>query len=71
MTRKKARHLLMEFARRIYMQEHGTLKGFGKIAKHYSDSWRHENYAVTGGYKAAWNSEIMVQLRKSVGMYSN
>lgn len=68
MTRKRARHLLLEMSRRLYMQEHGTLKGFGKVAKHYSDSWRHANYSITGGYKAAWNSEIMVALRKAVDM---
>ena len=68
MTRRKARHLSIELCRRLYMNEHGNLKGFGKVARHYSDSWRHKDYATTGGYKAAWESEIMVMLRKSVGM---
>lgn len=68
MTRKRARHLLLEMSRRLYMQEHGNLKGFGKVARHYSDSWRHANYATTGGYRAAWDSEIMTTLRRSVGM---
>lgn len=68
MTRKKARHLNMELCRRLYEREHGTLKGFGIIAKWYSDSWRHTDYSKTGGYKATWNNDVMVQLRKSVGM---
>lgn len=68
MTRKKARKLMRELSRRLYLQQHGTLKGFGKIDKFYDDSWRHKDYRVTGGYKAAWNLDIMVDLRKSVGM---
>lgn len=68
MTRKKARHLNLELCRRLYLKEHGNLKGFGKIAKFYSDSWRHKDYSKTGGYKAAWNNEVMVTLRKSVEM---
>lgn len=68
MTRKKARNLLLEMSRRIYLQQHGSLKGFGEVAKFYRDSWRHKDYKSTGGYKKAWNSEIMVALRKSVGM---
>ena len=68
MNRKRARHLLLEVSRRLYLKEHGNLKGFGKIAKFYNDDWRHTDYKVTGGYKAAWNNEIMVRLRESVGM---
>ena len=68
MTRKRARHLLLEMSRRVYLKEHGTLKGFGKIAKHYNDDWRHINYATTGGYKKSWNSELMVLVREYVGM---
>lgn len=68
MTRKRARHLLMEMSRRLYLTDHETLKGFGKISKHYRDDWRHLNYKTTGGYKKAWDSEIMRQLRASVEM---
>ena len=59
---------MMELSRRIYLNQNGSLKGFGKIAEFYNDNWRHKDYKSTGGYKNAWNSEIMVQLRKSVGM---
>lgn len=68
MKRKRARHLLLEVARRVYLGQHGTLKGFGKVAKFYRDEWRHLDYTATGGYKAAWNCEAMAALRKSVGM---
>lgn len=68
MNRKKARHLMMEVARRLYIKEHGNLKGFGKIEKFYNDDWRHKDYTVTGGYKKAWNSDIMRLLRESLGM---
>ena len=68
MSRKRARHLMLECSRRIYLNYYGTLKGFGKTARFYGDNWRHSDYKSTGGYKAAWNSEIMQELRKSVGM---
>ena len=68
MTRKRARHLLLEVSRRAYLKQYGSLKGWGKIAKHYRDDWRHKDYTATGGYKNAWNSEIMTLLRESVGM---
>lgn len=68
MTRKKARHLMLELARRLYLQNNGNLKGFGKIAKFYRDSYRHNDYFVSGGYKATWNSELIVLLRETVGM---
>ena len=68
MTRKKARKLTMELSRRIYLDSHGTLKGFGKVSKLYNDDWRHKDYSVTGGYKKGWNNDIMVQLRQSFGM---
>jgi len=70
MTRRRARHLMLEISRRLYLQEHGNLKGFGKtqIYKFYNDDWRHRDYSVTRGYKNAWNSECMLMLRKAVGM---
>lgn len=68
MTRKKARKLTMELSRRLYIMEHGNLKGFGKVSKSYRDGWRHLNYSTTGGYKKGWNSELMVQVRQIVGM---
>lgn len=68
MTRKRARHLMTEFSRRVYLKENGTLKGFGRSAKYYRDDWRHLNYAETGGYKSAWNSDVMVRLREMYGM---
>lgn len=68
MTRKKARNLMLEMSRRVYLKEHGTLKGFGSVAKHYRDDWRHLNYKSTGGYKNAWNSELMKLVRDYVGM---
>lgn len=68
MNRKKARRLWIELNRRIYLKQHGTLKGFGAIERHYNDDWRHKDYKSTGGYKASWNSELVKQLRESVGM---
>ena len=68
MTRKRARHLTLELCRRLYLKDHGTLKGFGRIAAHYRDDWRHTDYTTTGGYKKAWNLDIMVQLREILGM---
>lgn len=68
MTRKRARHLLLEMSRRLYLKEHGNLKGFGKIARHYNDRWRHRDYRTTGGYKVSWNSDMMKLLRDMVGM---
>ena len=69
MNRKRARHLLLELSRRIYLEQHGTLKGFGNISRHYRDEWRHLDYSVTGGYKNAWNnSPIMKELREHFGM---
>lgn len=68
MNRKKARHLVMEMSRRLYLKEHGDLKGFGKIAKFYNDDWRHTDYNLTGGYKKAWNSPAMTTLREILGM---
>ncbi len=68
MSRKRARHLMLELARRIHKNYYGNLKGFGKTARFYSDDWRHLDYKSTGGYKASWNSEIIRQLRDSVGM---
>ena len=72
MTQKKARHLAMELSRRIYLGTHGTLKGFGKISRHYSDRW-HLKFDVLGEYNInsyhdAWNAPIMQQLRKLYGM---
>lgn len=68
MNRKKARHLMMEVSRRLYIKEHGNLKGFGKIAKFYNDDWRHKDFKATGGYKKAWNSDVMKLLRETLGM---
>ncbi len=68
MTRRRARHLMLELCRRLYLTDHENLKGFGKTAKFYSDDWRHKNYKVTGGYKKAWDSELMRKLRETVGM---
>lgn len=68
MTRKRARLLMLELCRRLYLTDHEDLKGFGKIAKFYDDDWRHLNYKTTGGYKKAWESDLMKQLRASLGM---
>lgn len=68
MRRKRARGLILELCRRLYLKEHGTLKGFGKVAKHYRDDWRHRDYNLTGGYKKAWNCEQIKFIRKEVGM---
>lgn len=69
MTRKRARHLLMELARRIYLEKHGTLRGFGKTASFYRDSWKPgEGINRFGGYKGAWENEIIREIRKSCGM---
>lgn len=68
MTRKKARRLMIELNRRLYLKQHGTLKGFGAIERFYNDDWRHKDYKSTGGYKAAWNGYYMKVLREMVGM---
>lgn len=68
MNRKRARHLVLELARRVYQKENGTLKGFGYIARHYRDEYRHLDYGKTGGYKAAWNHPYMKDLREMYGM---
>lgn len=63
------RKKMMEIARQIYIQQHGTAKGCGKILSFYSArSWR-PNVAAFGGYKAAWNSTVLKDLRQSVGMF--
>lgn len=67
MKREKARKLMLELARRIHIKEHGTLEGFGKIAKFYRANWM-PNSKITGGYKAAWDSKIMCELREIIGM---
>lgn len=67
MNRKRARHLHLELSRRIYLREHGTLKGWGKIAKFYNDDWR-PKFRLIYGYKGCWNYDIMVQVRKDYGM---
>ena len=58
---------MMEFSRRIYLKHHGNLKGFGKIAKFYRDGWRPDVRTI-GGYKGMWNSDVMLTLRKTIGM---
>ena len=68
MTRKKARKLMRELSRRVYLQQHGNLKGFGSVDRFYNDNWRHLDYSSTGGYKSAWNNPILKTLRESVGM---
>lgn len=68
MNRKRARHLMLELSRRIHIERYGSCKGFGETAKFYRDEWRHLDYTKTGGYKTAWNSNIMVAIRKSVNM---
>lgn len=67
MKREKARKLMLEVSRRLYLQDHGTTKGFGRIAKFYRAGWMPDN-KVTGGYKNAWNSKIMKELRELTGM---
>lgn len=64
MNRKRAGHLMLELSRRIYLDYNGTLKGFGKVAQHYRDEYRHTDYSKTGGYKVSWESEIMKKLRE-------
>lgn len=70
MTRKKARHLLLEMMRRQYLQEHGTLQGFGKVARFYGRSWRPDlsGDALIRSYRGAWEWDVMQILRKRVGM---
>lgn len=58
---------MVEMVRRMYLKEHGTLKGFGKTASFYRGNWR-PNVNGFGGYKASWESKVMQDLRKSVGM---
>lgn len=67
MSRKRARHLFLELARKIQVDQKKSLKGFGKTARFYDDNWRPKVHEL-GGYKGAWNSEIIQDLRKSVGM---
>ena len=65
MTRKRARHLMLELSRRVYLNQKGTLKGFGKMAKLYGDSWRPCDPYLS--YKDVWSVE-MKEFRKMVGM---
>lgn len=69
MTQKKARHLMMELSRRLYIEQKGTLKGFGKVSKFYNDKWspRFGSYGVYS-YDDVWNNETITAIRKSVGM---
>lgn len=67
MTRKTARKLCIEMARRIYLNQNGTLKGFGKVERFYDRNWR-PDIRPHGGYKAVWNSELLKDIRQSVGM---
>lgn len=72
MKREKARHMFMEVARRIYENENGNLKGFGKIAKFYRDDWRPDFKKASeqgmDSYYKMWNSDLMVRLRSSINM---
>ena len=67
MKRDKMRHLMMELCRRMYLQRHGSLKGWGKDAKFYNRNWM-PDVNKFGGYKATWESKVMRDLRNSVGM---
>ncbi len=57
MNRKKARGKMLDFARRVYLYEHGNLKGFGAVAKFYRDEWRPDFEGLKrwniSGYKEA------------------
>lgn len=70
MSRKRTRNLFRELARRIYFDQHKTYEGFGGIAKFYGENWRplYEEIQKLGGYKAAWDSDVVKDLRNSVGM---
>lgn len=63
----------MEMARRIHLQQHGNLKGFGKTAKFYGDQWRPkfktdlDKYGVNS-YQEIFDNETIKALMKSVGM---
>lgn len=72
MTQKKARHLFLELSRRVYLEHHGTLKGFGKAARYYRRNWHPiwytaKVYGITS-YADAWNSSTMAAIRQTVGM---
>ena len=72
MTRKKMRNNLRELSRRIHLEQHGSLKGWGKIARFYGDQWR-PNWEEAGrwgfkSYSDMWNSKVMTDMRESVGM---
>lgn len=51
MTRKRERHIMLEVARQLYLQQYGTLKGFGKIAINYNSDkrWRDGNSCFSVG----------------------
>lgn len=66
MSRKKARHLYLELSRRILTQS-DCEKKIGEVLKFYNRNWK-PDLRKFGGYKATWNSEPMLSLRKSVGM---
>lgn len=70
MTNKKARGLYRELCRRIWLDQKGNLDGFGKSCRFYNRNWRpsEETLREQGGYKGIWESDVMVKLRKSVGM---
>lgn len=67
MNRRTARHLMLELMRRVYLDQHKTLKGFGKTAKFYDRNWKPKVNEV-GGYKAAWESDLLKTLRTVNGM---
>jgi hypothetical protein len=57
----------MELARRVYLETHGNLKGFGKIARFYRKDWK-PDVAYRGGYKSVWNTLAMKYVRMLYGM---
>ena len=69
MTRKKFKHLLLELSR-SYLQVHGNLKGFGKIAKYYDYNWcvKWNEIPDFKSYNDLWNCNLLKDLRRSVNM---
>ena len=60
---------MMNLARIMYLEQKGTLKGFGKTAKFYGRNWRPnmERIQRYGGYKNLWNGDLMRDLRAACG----
>ena len=75
MTRKKFMKMRREMARRIWLKQNGSLKGFGKSDKAMRNKgvdWKGlqaiEGFESVNSYEACWNSKPFLSIREMVGM---